>query len=106
MAITSCSPCFTGITFNYPCQEQLPVRVVERANHLPQLLQMRNTSQLQACLGPRGSVGPAPVLGLRSGSLKTWCLEEVVELEVGLGPSSAMALLLDHGQATSFCGRI
>lgn len=106
MAITSCSPCFTGITFNYPCQEQLPVRVVERANHLPQLLQMRNTSQLQACLGPRASVGPAPVLGLRSGSLKTWCLEEVVGLEVSLSPSSAMALLLDHGQVASFCGRI
>lgn len=90
MAISSCSSCFTGITFNYPCQQQLPVRVVETANHLPQLLQMRNTSSLQVCLGLRGSD-----LGLCSDLLKTWCLQEVMELELSFGPSSAIALLLD-----------
>lgn len=42
-------------------------------------------------------MGPAPVLGLSGSPLKTWCLEEV--MEVGLGPSSATALLLDHGKA-------
>lgn len=33
MAITSCSPCFTGITFSCPCQPRLPLRATETANH-------------------------------------------------------------------------
>lgn len=89
-----------------PCQQQCPVRAIETANLLPQLLQLRNTRQLQAWLGLRGSAGPAPVLGLCSSPVKTCCPEELMELEVSLGPSSATALLLDHRQVPSFCGRV